>query len=733
MRQETNNTFDQGLNKDLNPIVTPNNVLTDCLNGAFITFNGDELTLQNDSGNTKIPVSWDKRMLIDYKEGDSYNENIIVKLEDGSLYKSLTDENIKPVFNEDGELNKGYWELFDPTVKLSKGFYPIGIKEYGGVLYIVSANKETNKVEFGSYPAPMYGKHALYNADEIIKIVNPTEDLYKSRVLNDVFFKSGGYILFDSKGDVDITNLSTLTETKIYKARLLHKLNNGIFDLTEDVWEKFEEYKKKEDSLDVDHWIISGTKKSGKTPFKYFCPNQFRGKLSIVIELDEPKDFSFAKLPQISLGSEDYKLNFEVDYESSENIPIEGFKGIITYENGDIKEISGNKEEIDISLSKDRKSISYEIYPDTPYEWEVFPEEFKDKFALKGSLLLEERYHSLYYELAMGDCDISNSFRTYKMLILSNANGPLGLDMENVREGEKLTVFTLDGFDMPNKEDYNILGKFDISDNKAFLIGGSLNTSHFKVIGEQEEGDVLVDLIKRKVDNTQVVVEDSSCSKFSIFIELNLSLSLNASGKVINDTLKFYHVTGEGRTARAELVNYEVINSRMFKVQVDVNKSLRISDYINNIFMEISPEKFQAEEIHKIAILTNIEDIILKVDDKFPVGSACFKSNSFDISNEQFLKDISNQIKYEYSHEGEKVTGTPKVSKESANSVILKFCTRVTDLRKDYEVEFLGTPVTGYDQFLGLPEGSYVKYGNEVNGYIILPKNTVLKIFQNAF
>ena len=56
MRQETNNTFDQGLNKDLNPIVTPNNVLTDCLNGTFLTFNGDELSLQNDAGNTKIPV-----------------------------------------------------------------------------------------------------------------------------------------------------------------------------------------------------------------------------------------------------------------------------------------------------------------------------------------------------------------------------------------------------------------------------------------------------------------------------------------------------------------------------------------------------------------------------------------------------------------------------------------------------------------------------------------------------
>ena len=56
MKQETTNVFDQGLNKDLNSIVTPNNVLTDALNATFITFNGDELTLQNDSGNTTIPV-----------------------------------------------------------------------------------------------------------------------------------------------------------------------------------------------------------------------------------------------------------------------------------------------------------------------------------------------------------------------------------------------------------------------------------------------------------------------------------------------------------------------------------------------------------------------------------------------------------------------------------------------------------------------------------------------------
>jgi hypothetical protein len=56
MKKEAVNTFSGGLNYDLNPITTPNNVLTECINGTFVTFNGDELALQNDAGNTKISL-----------------------------------------------------------------------------------------------------------------------------------------------------------------------------------------------------------------------------------------------------------------------------------------------------------------------------------------------------------------------------------------------------------------------------------------------------------------------------------------------------------------------------------------------------------------------------------------------------------------------------------------------------------------------------------------------------
>ena len=54
MRKSTTNTFKDGLVMDLNPINTPNTVLTDCINGTIITYNGNEYSLQNDMGNYSI-------------------------------------------------------------------------------------------------------------------------------------------------------------------------------------------------------------------------------------------------------------------------------------------------------------------------------------------------------------------------------------------------------------------------------------------------------------------------------------------------------------------------------------------------------------------------------------------------------------------------------------------------------------------------------------------------------
>lgn len=94
MQKEASNIFSGGIISDLNPLTTPNEVLTDAINSTIITFTGNEFTLQNDSGNVKI----DK-------------------------------------------------------MKLDKGFVPIGMKEYGGIVYIASYNPVTKECEIGSFPS----------------------------------------------------------------------------------------------------------------------------------------------------------------------------------------------------------------------------------------------------------------------------------------------------------------------------------------------------------------------------------------------------------------------------------------------------------------------------------------------------------------------------------------------------------------------------------------------------
>lgn len=259
MKKESISTFNEGLVYDLNPITTPNNVLTDCVNGTFLTFNGDELALQNDAGNTTISVSYSGAELYD-EEGDYEIDDIVYITEDGvnKYYKNLTGTN-------DGTLNTTDWQ--ELIVRLSEDFYPIGIKEYGGILYIVSAKQPTivpfaypdgqpyslgdviyqsitginyyyeslvddnndvpdlvsteswllvgikkdfiNKygfIEFGSYPSPEIIDadfldtsidYSIVNTEEILPEAFK-EDLYNPKIINNSTFRAGVYVSFSS-------------------------------------------------------------------------------------------------------------------------------------------------------------------------------------------------------------------------------------------------------------------------------------------------------------------------------------------------------------------------------------------------------------------------------------------------------------------------------------------------------------------------------------------------------
>lgn len=95
-KKEVVNTFTKGVIMDFNPIITPKSVLTDCLNGTIITYDGNEQQLQNDKGNVALKGS-----------------------------------------------------------KLPEGYLPVGTSSYGDVLYIVSYNPITKRTQIGTFPSPL--------------------------------------------------------------------------------------------------------------------------------------------------------------------------------------------------------------------------------------------------------------------------------------------------------------------------------------------------------------------------------------------------------------------------------------------------------------------------------------------------------------------------------------------------------------------------------------------------
>lgn len=94
-RKSTANTFEKGLVMDLNPITTPNNVMTSALNVTMITFNGNEYVLQSDMGNGRVETAY-----------------------------------------------------------LPAGYVPMGIVEFGGIIYVASYNPLIGKSQIGSFPSP---------------------------------------------------------------------------------------------------------------------------------------------------------------------------------------------------------------------------------------------------------------------------------------------------------------------------------------------------------------------------------------------------------------------------------------------------------------------------------------------------------------------------------------------------------------------------------------------------
>lgn len=93
--KKATNKFTKGLVMDFSPENTSNELLTHALNATLLTFNGNELSLQNDMGNARVETAF-----------------------------------------------------------LPEGYIPVGTCEYGGIIYIVSYNPLEDKSQIGCFPSP---------------------------------------------------------------------------------------------------------------------------------------------------------------------------------------------------------------------------------------------------------------------------------------------------------------------------------------------------------------------------------------------------------------------------------------------------------------------------------------------------------------------------------------------------------------------------------------------------
>lgn len=124
--EQTVNTWSKGLQMDTNPMVQNNDTLTGALNATFITQNGNEVILQNDMGNRRV-------------------DNAV----------------------------------------LPDGYEPVGMKEYGGIIYIAAYNPITNRSQIGSFPSPERRINEI-DDDSLQANVNFNFSYYQEKNLNNI-------------------------------------------------------------------------------------------------------------------------------------------------------------------------------------------------------------------------------------------------------------------------------------------------------------------------------------------------------------------------------------------------------------------------------------------------------------------------------------------------------------------------------------------------------------------
>lgn len=240
--QNTVNNFMKGLDLSSFPANISNDKMSDALNATIYTLDGDDFVLQNDMGN----------------------------------------------------ITHSDW-------KLSEGFIPVGLKEYGGIMYIISYNPDTHKGEIGTFPAP-----ANLDPKEYSSIVDGGQSSISNLTLcfstdNRSFIKNVSMGQYLSPGDIFTVACTGIDVNHVnYKLCTLTKDNMLV-------------------PLDVEYNVEGTTISVGDENNLVYYNHKVSGQLCWLFELKSVVDFS---------------MNINMDKDSTDKVTLT-FTPIIVKEEAD--------------------------------------------------------------------------------------------------------------------------------------------------------------------------------------------------------------------------------------------------------------------------------------------------------------------------------------------------------------------------------------------------------------
>ena len=256
-------TFQGGLVMDLAPDTTPNEVLTSALNATLVTFNGNEIQLQNDMGNGRVE-----------------------------------------------------------TARLPEGYIPVGTCEFGDIIYIISYNPLTNKSQIGCFPSPERnisseeigntGQSLSADDFQVLNDGKPTGELKASSVKKILYQNKlnpgDKFVIYDTNNQIlsetHITDIGNTSHTygsfpKWLKIHVIAIEDSGKINYLDS---SIKWYKSEELGHPSDYFIRTSVEKTGKPDIDSYrnllnsgysvYQSKISGKLALLIELEKIEGFS---------------------------------------------------------------------------------------------------------------------------------------------------------------------------------------------------------------------------------------------------------------------------------------------------------------------------------------------------------------------------------------------------------------------------------------------------------